>query len=69
MLEAVLRFVLEMLFAILCWLVFIPIGFVVATPVVFFLALCRRDGTFKGNLLQEYRRYWKEWGVLLSPPW
>ena len=72
MVDAVIRFIFGILFAILCWLVFIPIGFVLATPVAFFLALCRRDGTFKGKLKDEYRRFWEFWktlGILLVPPW
>jgi hypothetical protein len=32
----------------------------------------RRDGTFKGKLKDEYRRFWEFWktlGILLVPPW
>jgi hypothetical protein len=72
MLEVVFRIVAGILFAILGWLVFIPIGFVLATPVAFLFALCRRDGTFKGKLRNEYRQFWEFWktlGVLMVPPW
>lgn len=76
MLEVVLRSIFLVLFTVLCWLVcwlvFIPIGFVVATPFVFVVALCRREGTFKGNVMNEYRqwwKFWKEWGILMVPPW
>lgn len=70
--ETVLRFICGVFLAIACWLVFIPIGCVLATPVVFLKVLWRRKGTFRGDLVDEYRRlwkFWKEWGILLVPPW
>jgi hypothetical protein len=64
--------VFGVLLAVVCWLVFIPIGFALATPAVLLTVLCRRDGTFKGNVTDEYRRlwkFWKEWGILMVPLW
>jgi hypothetical protein len=72
MVEAVFRAIFGTLFAILCWLVLIPIGVVLATPVVLFLVLCRHQGTFRENLMEEYRQLWKFWkevGFLMMPPW
>jgi hypothetical protein len=72
MLDIIFRSVFSLLFAVLCWLVFIPIAFILATPVLLIVAFCGRNGTFKANLLAAYRNLWiswKEWGVLLTPPW
>jgi hypothetical protein len=72
MLESVFRLIFTVLFALFCWLVFIPIGFVLATPVIFVIVLCKRKGTFKENMMAEYKLLWKFWnelGILMVPPW
>lgn len=72
MIESILRFVAGVLLAIICWVVFIPVGFVLATPVILLLVICRGKGRFKDDLTDEYRRlwnFWKTWGVLMVPPW
>jgi hypothetical protein len=70
--ESIVRFVAGILFAIICWLIFIPVGFVLATPVVLLLVIWRGKGSFKGDLTHEYRRlwdFWKKFGVFMVPPW
>ena len=72
MLESIARGVAGLLFAVLAWVVLIPLMFTLATPVILLLVLCRGDGTFWDNLWDEYRglwRFWKQWGLLMTPPW
>jgi len=72
MLESIVRTVLGVLLAAVCWLVFIPVGLVLATPIILLIVLCRRSGTFKSNLADEYRKLWRFWktvGILMVPPW
>ena len=72
MLESIARGVAGLLFAVLAWVVLIPLMFTLATPVILLLVLCRGDGTFWDNLWDEYRglwRFWKTWGILMTPPW
>jgi hypothetical protein len=72
MFEALFRGIFGLLFGLLCWLVLIPVGFVLATPVIFFFVLFRSEGTFKDNVSEEYQKlwkFWKSWGVLMMPPW
>ncbi len=72
MLESIVRVIAGLFFAILCWLVFIPVGFVLATPVILLIVLCRSEGSFKQNLMDEYRRlwnFWKKFGIFMVPPW
>jgi hypothetical protein len=69
--EAIFRVIFGLLFAIICWLVFIPIVLALATPVIFFIILFKREGTFIGNVKDEYLRTWKfwmKWGVFFVPP-
>ena len=72
MLESIVRFVAGVLFAVVCWLIFIPVGFVLATPVVLFFVIWRGKGSFKDDLTHEYLKLWNFWktlGVLMVPPW
>jgi hypothetical protein len=62
----------DLLLALVCWLLFIPIAYSLVTPVILIVALCRRSGTFLGNVNDGYRKLWgmwKTWGILLVPPW
>jgi hypothetical protein len=72
MLEGLARAIFGLLLAAVVWLAFIPVGFVLATPIILLIVMCRREGTFKDNLAAEYRRWWRvcrELGVFLTPPW
>ncbi len=72
MIEPVVRFIAAVLFALICWLVFIPVGFVLATPIILLLVICRGKGNFRNDLAYEYRRlwnFWKTFGIFMVPPW
>ncbi len=71
MAELVFRFIFEILLSIICWLVLIPVGYVLATPIIFFMVLFRYEGTFWDNVWDEYRhlwKFWKDWGIFFVPP-
>lgn len=69
--DTILRTIGGLIVAMVCWVVLIPVVFVLATPVALVLAPFGQ-GSFRENLRGEYRVVWKFWqkrGVLLVPPW
>jgi hypothetical protein len=70
MAEFIVLLVFRVLLSLILWLVLIPVGYVLAAPIIFFMVLFRYEGTFWDNVWEEYRhlwRFWKHIGILMMP--
>jgi hypothetical protein len=70
MIESIFGFIFYLMWSLIFWLVLFPVIAVLATPIIFFIVLFKRDGNFVDNMKNEYQRlwmFWKDWGILLVP--
>ena len=66
-----IQFIVEFVIAALCVIVLLPVIIVLAFPVVVILA-CFGDGSYGSRFKREYRtviKWWKDNGILYTPPW
>jgi len=66
-----IQFIVDLVLALICVFVLLPVVVVLAFPAVAVLA-CFGSGTYGSRFKREYRtviKWWKENGILYVPPW
>jgi hypothetical protein len=67
--EILVEGILGMLCWLLRWLVFLPVVWLVSAPFILVIAVFRREryGAAVFEMFASVYRFWKEWGILLTP--
>ena len=58
--EIVIRLIFQVIFQIVLWLLFFPISFLVATPIILVYAIFR-DGNYKEKVRHYYQKILNLW--------